>query len=256
MNAIQRVDNPNREYQIAGFDSVDRTLTVSFKSFPAWETRVCSSHEEKLACRDLSYRLLLGAEYSLRSLHHARKWLGPFERQVYIGAYSKIRGELLGTFRLMPDYDPTQFLNIYDEVIDFSSAGQRFVDVGAYISPRARRKCSVFEDLFAMTASYLLDAGINGVYIQAQLHQVTAYARLGFSVASKAFVPEGWGSCWRGMFMRVDQMIQNYDKADFQKFWRDKTSAELNTCFWERVMKKVNSRNGWITGTGHLLLEK
>lgn len=205
--------------------------------------KVCSSREEKLACQTLSNRLLLGWKYGLRDAQLIEEWLGPLENQIYIAAFRKRGKKPVGTFRLLPDYDPTPYSNIYEGLADFGAAGHRLVDIGAYISPSAEKKSIVFEKLFAFTAGYLLELGIFGVYIQVQRQNERKYLTLGFSLATDPFFPNGWNCAWRGMFLRLDRLIKLCGDQNFQESWRKKTSVDLDVEFWRQVVEhlKVSS---------------
>jgi len=200
-----------------------------------FEIRVCSSQEEKIACQTLSNRLLLGWKYGLRDPHLIKEWLGPLENQTYIAAFGKRGKKPVGTFRLLPDYDPIFHSNIYDELADFCRAGHRLVDIGVYIPQTTEKKSTLFEKLLTVTAGYLIKVGIPGVYIQVKPQQVQTFLRLGFSLATDPFFPKGWSCTWRGMFLRLDQIIKLCGDQNFQKSWHKKTSVQLNAAFWSRV---------------------
>ncbi len=219
---------------------------ISYFGSPVYEARVCTSLEEIVECQELMYVLLTGSYYGGQNVDLIRKWLGPIENQVYLGAYSKQNGCLQGTFRLLPDFNPTIHSNLYDEVLDFFSSGQRLIDVGAYISPFKKERSSLFEALFTLTAQYLLASEINGVYIQVKENEVPNYTGLGFSPASTPFQPLGWDHCWRAMFMRFDQITQRYANPDFQTCWRKKSKEDFRFAFWHRVITKIKARQEWV----------
>ncbi|NIQ03594.1 MAG: hypothetical protein GWM98_27320 [Nitrospinaceae bacterium] len=211
---------------------------------PKYEARVCVSREEREACRELMYGLLLKPPYNARSLGVIQKWLGGDDRLVYIGVFNGVTGELAGSARLMLDYDATRHDNLSPELLEYCRSGQRLVDVGHYIDPRRKDKAVVFEMLFARTIQYLLDSSCNGVYIQVPEWQVATYTRLGFSPASEPFEPPGWAHRWRGMFLRVDRTTASYTCPDYRRDWQEKTSTELRDSFWHRIMEKIKNRGG------------
>ena len=205
-----------------------------------FEIKVCSSQEEKVACQILSNRVLLGWQYGLRDSKIIEEWLGPLENQTYIAALENRGKKPVGTLRLLPDYDPIFHSNIYSELAGFCRAGHRLVDIGVYIPQTAEKKSTIFEKLLTFTAGYLLKVGISGVYIQVQPQQVQTFLRLGFSLATDPFLPKGWSCIWRGMFLRLDQVIQLFGDQTFQQSWHNKTSVKLNVAFWSRVAGHLN----------------
>ncbi len=223
-----------------------RMPRISYHGCSIYETRVCTSIEEIAECQELMYVLLTGSFYGGQNVSIIRKWLGPIENHVYLGAYSKKNGSLQGVFRLIPDFNPTIHSNLYDDVLGLFYSGQRLIDVGAYISPFKKERPSIFEALFTITAQYLFTREINGVYIQVKEDEVPSYTGLGFSPASIPFQPPGWNHYWTAMFMRFDQITQQYTDLDFQTDWRGKTSVDFRFPFWHRVMAKIKTRQDWV----------
>ncbi len=143
-------------------------LPLAYKGYPGYELKVCTTHEDRVACQDLCFHLYREPSYGVEDPHHVARWLGPLHRFIYVGAWRRRSGCLAGTFRLQKDYNPLGFSNIHDELAEFCRNGHGLVDIGASTFPQGGQQASVFEGLFTLTLKYLLASEIYGVYIQVQ----------------------------------------------------------------------------------------
>ena len=172
------------------------------------------------------------------------QWLSPYERFIWVAASCKNTAQIAGCFRLETDYDLSRFHNIQPSIKHTCRPPYRVVDIGAGIVEDGKKRGLIFEGLFTLTLRLLLEAQVLGVYIQVQLRQVEQYMALGFRPITTPFQPEGFSSWWQGLLLRLEETPAFADPS-FQNRWIEETGIALRISFWQRVLQRVESPEGW-----------